>query len=123
MNYKYRHHKYTWSNPFGSVNHRWTLLAPVGAIDFRVTVINGHGPSAGLEFHHCESANYRPDTAPDHIDCPLTGGRCWHDGTSMYAMDHLWPLIEPYTLRAEHEQIFKILEYEATQHFYPKEAE
>lgn len=117
MNRKYRHHKYTWSKPFDHVTHRWTLLTPTGAIDFHCTLVNGYDPSAGLEYHHTELANYLPNTAPDHVDCPLTGGRCWHDGTSMYAIDTLWPLIQPYTLRAEHEQIFRILEEEAERHY------
>lgn len=117
MNLKYRHHKYTWSKPFSHVNERWTLLTPTGAIDFHVTHVEKYGPSCGLEFHHTEAAKYRPKEAPDHIDCPLTGGRCWHDGTSLYATETLWPHIQPYSKSGEHEQVFKILECEAEKHF------
>lgn len=64
----------------------------------------------GLELH---SIYPKGDDAPDHIDCPLTGGRCWHDGTSLYASETLWPHIQPYLRDGDHETIFKILEREA----------
>lgn len=106
---KYNGHLYKWSKPFNSVNHHWELRTVHGGIHFHVSVFQGNA-TAELEFH---SVYPLKDRAPDHINCPVTGGRCWHDGTSMYAMDHLWPLIEPYLRRGEHELIFSILETEA----------
>lgn len=116
---KYRHHKYTWQNPFTAVSHRWEFVGPLGAVHFHVSVMKDSefGPTAGLEFHHTGACNYRPGTAPDHIDCPLTGGPCWHDGTSLYAIETLWPIISAYLRSGEHRAIFDLLEREADQHF------
>lgn len=114
---KYRHHKYTWSKPFSNAHHRWELVGPIGAIHFHVSLSESYGPSCGLEYHHTEVCGFRTDEAPDHVNCPLTGGRCWHDGTSLYASEHLWPYIEPYLKTGDHERIFKILEGEADQRF------
>lgn len=114
---RYRHHKYEWTKPFGSERHNWSLIGPKGALHFHASSTPNYGTSCGLEYHHTDGETYRPDAAPDHIDCPLTGGRCWHDGTSLYANEHLWPLIEGYLRHGEHEAIFRILESEADQHF------
>lgn len=107
---QYSGHLYRWTKQFDSVNHHWELRSVHGGIHFHVSVFRGK-PVAGLEYH---SIYPQRDIAPDHINCPITGGRCWHDGTSLYAMDHLWPMIEPYLKHGEHEQIFSILEREAT---------
>jgi len=32
--------------------------------------------------------------APDHPDCVVLGGPCWHDGTSLWAHEHWIPLYE-----------------------------
>lgn len=118
---RYRHHKYTWTKPFGSVRHNWEVVGPLGAVHFHVGITENYPPSAGLEFHHTEAfrakSDYRTDDAPDHIDCPLTGGRCWHDGTSLYASEHLWPRIEDYLRAGDHERIFRVLEREADERF------
>lgn len=124
---RYRHHKYTWSKPFGSVRHNWELVGPLGAVHFHVSMYEEHTPSCGLEFHHTDAfrrkTGYRCDEAPDHIDCPMTGGACWHDGTSLYASEHLWPQIEGYLRAGQHEAVFKILEGEADIRFgIPSEA-
>lgn len=109
---KYRHHKYTWSNPFGSVHHRWELVCAEGGVHFHVTMVKDYGPSCGLEFHSLTG-----DGAPDHVNCPVTGGRCWHDGTSLYAQETVWPRVESYLKTGDHESIFRGLEYEAKKHF------
>jgi len=118
---RYRHHKYTWTKPFGSVRHQWELVGPEGALHFHVTLSDSFGPSCGLEYHHTDTyrqrTGYRRGEAPDHIDCPMTGGRCWHDGTSLYANEHVWPLVEHYLRSGEHEAIFRILEGEADERF------
>lgn len=72
-------------------------------------------PSAGLEFHHREPIT--PGDPPNQLQCHLTGGWCWHDGTSLYAQEHVWPAVEGYLLRGNHEGIFGLLEYELTRHF------
>jgi hypothetical protein len=119
MNSIYRHHKYRWSKPFGGARHSWEFVGPVGALSFNVGIHENYDPSCGLEYHHT-FAPYGP-AAPDHIDCPLTGGRCWHDGTSLYASEHVWPFVEPYLRIGDHETIFRFLEGEADRRFadYP----
>ena len=107
---KYNGHRYEWSKDFGHVHHRWEMKSQHGAVHFHITMVEGYERTAGLELH---SVYPRGEDAPDHVNCPLTGGRCWHDGTSLYATESLWPMIEPYLKRGEHEPIFKILENEA----------
>lgn len=116
---KYKHHKYTWTSRVGSIYHSWEFVGPIGALSFNVSISsdNKWGPTAGLEFHHTPAAHYNDGKAPDHIDCRLTGGPCWHDGTSLYAMETVWPLVERYLTIGDHPTIFKILEHEADRHF------
>ncbi len=114
MSRKYKHHKYTWTRPFTSVRHCWELVGPNGAMHFHVSVMDDpkYDPSAGLEFHHIAGTG-----APDHVNCPLTGGRCWHDGTSLYASEHVWPMVSHHLERGDHGKIFEILERIASEHF------
>ena len=114
---RYRHHKYQWSKPFGNPHHRWELVGPLGAVHFHVSVNEEYGDSCGLEFHHTEACGWHTDEAPHHVNCPLTGGRCWHDGTSLYASEHLWPRVKDLLALGNHEAIFRILEQEADERF------
>lgn len=107
---KYNGHKYTWSKRNGSVSHLWELRTVHGAIHFHVNFYRDNEPSCGLERHSVYPIG---ENAPDHINCPFTGGRCWHDGTSLYAMETLWPRIRPLLEESCHESIFGILEREA----------
>jgi hypothetical protein len=117
---RFRHHKYTWSKPFSHTRHVWEVIGPNGAIHFHASVkdLQDPSPGCGLEFHHLSG-----DGAPHHIDRPLTGGRCWHDGTSLYASEILWPEIIEYLKRGEHEHVFRILEHEYEKHFFPYDRE
>lgn len=110
MNQKlFKGHTYTWCKPFTRIRHQWELRSAHGGITFWAMDISV-SPTCGLELHSIYQQGENP---PDHINCPVTGGRCWHDGTSMYATDALWPLIEPYLKDGDHETIFRILEREA----------
>ncbi len=111
---RYGHHKYTWTNPFGSPRHMWELVGPDGGIHFHVTLTKGYDPSCGLEIHY---RSRQGDQAPSQTNCWLVGGPCWHDGTSLYASETLWPLIEPFLRSGDHERIFRILEREADDRF------
>lgn len=114
---RFKHHKYTYTNRFGSPSHNWEFVGPTGALNFRVTLTPGYDASCGLEFHHTVCCKHSPNTAPDHVNCPLTGGRCWHDGTSLYASEHVWPMVKGYLQLGEHEFIFRRLEGEYDSHF------
>lgn len=111
---KYKHHKYTWSRPFLSIRHHWELVGPKGAMHFHVSITDDgeYDPACGLEFHHLSG-----EGAPDHVNCPLTGGQCWHDGTSLYASDTVWPMVEPILRTGNHDEIFRLLEGLADDHF------
>ena len=117
---KYLGHRYEYTNGFGYPRHHWELRSAHGAIHFHISIVNTHPPSAGLEFH---SIYPRGDDAPDHVNCPLTGGRCWHDGTSLYATDTLWPIIKVYLSKGDHESVFRILEHELDERLNPKREE
>lgn len=120
---RFRHHKYTWSNPFGSPRHMWEVVGPKGGIHFTASLTPGYEPSCGLEFHHSPLARYRCDEAPDHTNCFLIGGPCWHDGTSLYASETIWPAVEPMLRAGDHEAVFRILEREYDRHFASLETE
>lgn len=116
----FNHHKYTWTKPFESVRHQWELVGPEGGIHFHVSILKGHDPSCGLEFHHCRAAWDRitgRKEAPHHIDCFLIHEPCWHDGTSLYSYETVWPSIKPWLQVGNHEAIFMFLEHEYKQRF------
>ena len=119
MNKKFSHQKYTYQMLFGNARHQWQVVGPVGAVHFHASINpeGRYGPSCGLEFHHSARANRYPDEAPHHLDCPVLGEPCWHDGTSLYAQESLWPLIEAYLRTGDHETVFRILEGEYVRRF------
>jgi hypothetical protein len=116
---RYAHQKYTWEKPFGSVRHMWQLVGPKGGIHFTANIWDraGSDPACGLEVHYYEAPDYRRDEAPSQVNCWLIGGRCWHDGTSLYASETLWPMIVPMLRSGDHDSIFRLLEHEADQRF------
>lgn len=113
---KYKHHKYTWTHPFSSTRHNWEFVGPNGAVNFHVSIMDEiekyPDPSCGLEFHHLIGSG-----APDHVNCPLTGGRCWHDGTSLYASETVWPMVKGMLQMGDHAAVFRYLERIADDHF------
>lgn len=108
---KYAHQKYTWSNSWGTPHHYWELVGEFGGLHFSAS-FHGDDWSCGLEIHSLAG-----EGAPNHVNCRLTGGRCWHDGTSLYARETLWPRIEDYLKTGDHDTIFRILEREADKRF------
>lgn len=123
---KFRHHKYTWSSPFGNPRHNWELVGPEGGVHLHVGLYKGQDASCGLEFHHTRDAwrrLYGRDEAPHHLECHILHAPCWHDGTSLYASEHIWPLVEPMLKGGEQEAIFRVLEREYERHFERKASE
>ena len=106
------HHTYTWSKPFTNPRHEWSLVGPTMAISFHVSENKEYGDTAGLEIHYFSAPEYMRERAPSHTDCRFAGGRCWHDGTSLYAMETLWPMIRPMLRSGDQETIFRVLEGE-----------
>jgi hypothetical protein len=115
---RFTDHKYEWSKPFSSVRHNWSLRGPRGGINFHASITdNGdYDPSCGLEFHR----DFDPTNghqAAHHKNCWLTGGKCWHEGTSLYASEHVWPYVKHCLRTGDHEAIFRFLEGEYNNHF------
>ena len=113
QNKKFNHHKYKWTHPFGWVRHSWEFVGPDGGVSFNVSVADDekYGNTCGLEFHFCARSGVTSG-APDYTTCHLTGEPCWHEGTSLYAEESLWPVVEPALKSGEHDFIFCTLERE-----------
>ena len=72
---------------------RYCVVGPDMGIDFHFSNTDPvWGPSAGLEMHYITRPSYLKDQEPFSENCWLTGGRCWGDGTSLYATEWLYPL-------------------------------
>jgi hypothetical protein len=97
-------HKYTYTKTFGTPRHSWEFRSAFGGIHFHVNEYK-QNEAIGLEYHSVTGKG-----APDHIDCPITGGRCWHDGTSLYAEERLWQTVKEYLRSGDHDAVFSLLE-------------
>lgn len=121
---KFSHHRYEYTNRF-SPRHMWEIVGPEGGVHFHASLTKGYPPSCGLEFHHNQAAWLRmgrDNEAFHHRNCPLLGGPCWHDGTSLYASETLWPIIKSALERGDHDSVFRCLEREYNDRFNPAEA-
>lgn len=114
MSRKFSHQEYTYQTLFGSAKHYWQIVGPVGAVHFHasVSIDRKYETSCGLEFHHSARAGMYKTEAPHHLSCPVLGEPCWHDGTSLYATESLWPTIERWLKTGDHESVFRLLERE-----------
>lgn len=118
---RYKFHKYTWTKPYTCIKHDWSLIGPDGGIHFHATepYQSGEEYTCGLEIHY---APKQGDNAPSQIKCWLLNAPCWHDGTTLFAEETMWPKIRPCLEAGNHEAIFRYLEDEADKIFkYEKE--
>lgn len=114
---KFRHQKYTYAKPFGSARHSWEIVGPKGGVHFHVSMTDGYGDTAGLEFHFMAPPSGMENDAPSQLKCWLLNCPCWHDGTSLYASETLWPMIKPMLANGDHDTIFRFLQQEYESHF------
>jgi len=118
---KFDHKKYTYQKPFGRfARHQWEIVGPKGAIHFHASIDDqdeSSPPSCGLEIHYCEAPEYMKDQAPGQLKCWLTGGKCWHNGTSLYASETLWPMYKSHLQMGHHDMVFNSLEREYISRF------
>lgn len=118
---RFRAHKYQWTMNC-SVRHQWSFLGPEGGISFSASMpkedsnFGSRDVGCGLEFHHYFDPS-GGQQAPHHAPCWLLGAPCWHDGTSLYASESVWPQIELYLESSDHPSIFRTLEWEYEQYF------
>ncbi len=86
---------------------RWILVGPLGAVDFHCANLRWLDEmranldcmdmprSAGVEYHHRAKPTWmqaRAGYPSQH--CWILGGECWHDGTSLWAMEVWLPILE-----------------------------
>ena len=111
--------KYEYTRPFGHGRHDWFVIGARGAIHLHISEPSDakYDCVAGLEFHYRSPPDYMEDQAPSHDVCWVLKCPCWHDGTSLYARETLWPLIEGWLRTGDHEVIFRCLEAEADRIF------
>jgi hypothetical protein len=83
---------------------RYCVVGPTYSIDFHVSSPD----CAGLEIHRSVPAPYDNPRKPVANRCWLTGGKCWCDGTTLYATERLLPLFYKQTT----EQFWETLEHE-----------
>lgn len=115
---KFRDHKYTWERPYMAQKHQWSFRGPEGGLHLHVILMADQekypDPSCGLEFHYMRDPTGGRE-APHHKQCWLLGGPCWHDGTSLYASETVWPRVE--RMLPDHDAIFRYLETIYDEHF------
>lgn len=75
----------------------------------------GIGRLGGIEEHRREPSDYQDPEKPSHEDCRLIG-RCWHDGSSLYASEVLIPILE----QSGEDAIWRQLEIEYHERFESK---
>lgn len=88
--------------------HMWTLKGPKGGVhvwarpnDPEWIAKWGEHFMGGVERHSpVPIYDWNDAEKPDHADCFLLGGPCWHDGTSLYFSERIEPMIrgdQPFT--------------------------
>jgi len=80
---------YTKSGAKEDERRRWLATGPKGVIELwsdqiRLKEEEGYTDAlfGGIEVHSRQPLSYQTST-PSHTDCKLTGGDCWHDGSSL----------------------------------------
>lgn len=119
---RFDHHKYTRfsHSADGAPQHQWSVVGPAGAVVYTAYEFrgpDGESVTCGLDFHFTRAASKFPNDAPHHLKCEFTGEPCWHDGTSTYATDVIWPTVKAALAANDHATIFHMLEAEYVLHF------
>ena len=100
----------------------WQLIGPEGGLHFTASHYKDNDDwTCGLEIHRSTPADYQKCHAPSDTNCWLIGGRCWHDGTSLYARETVWPRVEYFLNQGKHKEIFDMLEREYEKQFEKEE--
>jgi hypothetical protein len=86
--------------PDGSVaTFNWIVVGEKGAIHFHIgadTYINRQYSSwsAGLECHYRNPPDYMKEKPCSQKKCWILNAPCWHDGGSLYAEEHVLPILQ-----------------------------
>lgn len=75
----------------------WAVSSEYGSLSFWAdpTSVGGDNYYGGVESHYNEKSKPEYRTDPDHVECQINGGKCWHDGTSLWASEYWIPHILP----------------------------
>lgn len=79
---------------------RWIVVGKHGAVDFHCThsgseTSRKYGRVGGVEYHHRRPTSYMgADYSCTDEHCYVLGGKCWFDGTSLWASEHWIPMFE-----------------------------
>lgn len=89
--------KYEYTNLFSQV-HKWSVISARLAVHLHIRTLKyrpgsdiPREPHGGIEFHSRSPWPSSPDSAPDHDQCWLLKGPCWHDGSSLQASEYWIP--------------------------------
>ena len=108
--------EYKYTVQYGAPLHIWSVVGAKGGMHLSIRdggEDNRHRRySGGIEQH---SRTPTSDTAPTHDKCWLLGGPCWHDGSSLAAIERWIPLWE--VAPHDHDRMFRLLEAEADERF------
>jgi len=75
--------------------HWWAVVGDLGGVHFWYQVSTFDGEKyGGVEWHWRKPTEDYHAENPDHNDCWIIGGPCWHDGTSLYAEEVYIPLVD-----------------------------
>ena len=114
--------KYEYAYRFDHPMHLWSLLGARGGLHLWIT---DHGEEherkcgnrylGGIEIHYRRPPEYMRDQPPSQDECWLLCAPCWHDGSSLQAMERWIPLwlVAPH----DHERMFQGLAVDADHHF------
>ena len=99
---------------YGEPHFSLAVIGFKGAFQFYFAVRMGFKvePSYLMEGFHpllpmgVEKHSRSGEGEPHHTDCQFTGGNCWHDGSSLYAREHVMPLF----LAGGSKAVFELLE-------------
>lgn len=120
-----------WPVRDGQMVFSFAVLSPAGAVELRFAVHmdehgdqvwNSHGEGVvrarGIEVHSATPL-YQSDLEPSDTQCWLIGGKCWHDGTSLWAIEHVLPGLKA----GGTDWLWPVLEERHAAQFGPKESD
>jgi hypothetical protein len=106
--------KYTLIWPYGKPIHTWEIECADGGLHVHIT--EGEPDwYGGIEVHYRTAPDYMKHSAPSHHDCPVLGGICWHDGSSLQAREHWIPMWQG--CGGDHDFMFRMIDAELRERF------
>lgn len=97
-------------NRFGREYHEWSIESEFGACHLHISYRESDPQtSGGIEVHYRKPPEYMKGSAPHYHNCPLTGGLCWHDGSSMAADIAIEAFRDGKNVSREHDYYFGIV--------------